>query len=151
MRQFVLSNLNSIDQAFNLLDEILESKVSVQKLPQAICNQGYPPSNIFTDIDNNYVINLAVAGWEQEEITIDYEDHYLIVSLLPKSEFQKEYINQQIKYIQKGIKKSESKIKILVPTKYDETKIVASYKNGILDIKLPVKEEAKPIKIKIDT
>lgn len=142
MRQF---NFSSFDQVFDLFDEILDSTDFVSRLPTVIVNQGYPPSNIFTNKDGRFVIELAVAGWKQEELSIDYEDHYLKVTLNPLDS------DNENRYIQKGIKRSKTDFKVLIPKKYDERSIDAQYSNGLLTISLSVKEEAKPVKVDIKT
>ena len=103
----------------------------------------YPPHNIIKYNDNEYVVELAVAGFSREELEITVEDCVLIMAGT-KGEFDNE-----VEYLHKGISAKPFKKTI----KLAETVIVkdAEFIDGILSIYLEnvIPEHKKPKKILI--
>lgn len=74
----LLSTLNEFDEVFGQ-----------KKTPS------YPPYNIVKFDNNNYQIQIAVAGFEKDDIEIKYENNYLTVSGTTKSDtVEVEYLHQ---------------------------------------------------------
>ena len=103
----------------------------------------YPPHNIIKYNDNEYVVELAVAGFCKEELEITVEDCVLIMTGT-KGEFDNE-----VEYLHKGISAKPFRKTI----KLAETVIVkdAEFIDGILSIYLQnvIPEHKKPKKILI--
>jgi molecular chaperone IbpA len=103
----------------------------------------YPPHNIIKYNDNEYVVELAVAGFSREELEITVEDCVLIMTGT-KGEFDNE-----IEYLHKGISAKSFRKTI----KLAETVIVkdAEFIDGILSVYLEniIPEHRKPKKILI--
>ena len=103
----------------------------------------YPPHNIIKYNDNEYVVELAVAGFSREELEITVEDCVLIM-IGTKGEFDNE-----IEYLHKGISAKPFRKTI----KLAETVIVkdAEFIDGILSVYLEniIPESKKPKKILI--
>ena len=69
------------DQLFNELDRTFSNSI----------NTGYPPYNIIKEDDDNYLIELAVAGFSMEELSITLNKNELIIEGLPTfKEFEEE-------------------------------------------------------------
>ena len=113
------------------------------ELQKASTHQGnnYPPHNIVKIDDDQYVVELAIAGFSMDEIDITVERDKLNIKGVQES--------QDRQYLYKGI--SEKKFNRTF--KLAEHVIVsdALLENGILKITLEMKipEELKPRKIKI--
>ena len=103
----------------------------------------YPPHNIIKYNDNEYVVELAVAGFSREELEITVEDCVLIM-IGTKGEFDNE-----IEYLHKGISAKSFRKTI----KLADTVIVkdAEFIDGILSVYLEniIPESKKPKKILI--
>lgn len=103
----------------------------------------YPPHNIIKYNDNEYVVELAVAGFSREELEITVEDCVLIM-IGTKGEFDNE-----IEYLHKGISAKSFRKTI----KLADTVIVkdAEFIDGILSVYLEniIPEHKKPKKILI--
>jgi HSP20 family molecular chaperone IbpA len=107
---------------------------------------GYPPVNYYAEEDGSLHFEFAVAGYKQDDIDLKFEDDHLIMKILKKEEGSKTR-----KYFVKRIKFSEAETKAYVPfSKYDVNKVQASFNDGILSVSIPVREDAKPVKIKIN-
>jgi len=104
----------------------------------------YPPYNIIKSGDNTYVIEVAVAGFEESELDVEVKDGELIVKGEKQSieEDGPEYLHQGIAY--------RNFLRTFALAENVEVK-GASVKNGVLAVTLEhiVPESAKPKKIAI--
>lgn len=116
------------------------------KIHNKLCNNSFPPSNILIDKDNNYVIELACAGYEEKDIEVSYEDKSIFVELQSNASAEK----TEGHWLQRGIRVGKSESRYYLPDKYDGSKIKASLKNGMLRLVVPIKEDKAPLKIKLN-
>ena len=120
------------DQLFDELDAVARH-----------ATDSYPPHSILKTSDTNYLIELAVAGFKDDELSITVEDRTLTV--------KGQHKDQGRQYIHKGIstKKFERKFRL---SEYVEV-AGADLQNGILAIQLEVvlPEEKRPKVININT
>jgi molecular chaperone IbpA len=104
----------------------------------------YPPHNIVKVSDNDYLIEIAVAGFTMNDLEIEQDERTLTV----KGEIDKEFSTEHT-YIHKGI--SQKKFKRVF--RLSEYVFVdgASLKDGILSVQLKFElpEEKRPRKIDI--
>lgn len=115
-------------------------------LPATLLSNHFPPCNYYADEDGTLHFDFAVAGYTQDEVDLKFEDDHLVLTLTPNGDESKKG-----KVFQKAIKKANSVTRALVPfTKYDVAKATASFKDGMLKVTIPVKEDAKPVSVKID-
>jgi len=119
----------------NMFDELLRTSQA---------NTNYPPYNIVKHGDDNFAIELAVAGFKDGEINIQVERNQLTV----KGE-QSVDLDNQVEYLHRGISaRSFSRTWTLA----DHVEVAgAKSENGILTISLErkVPEEQKPKTIAI--
>lgn len=106
-------------------------------------NGNYPPHNVVKLDDNHYVIELAVAGFKEDEIDVELKDNVLTV----KGEQTK--TDNVIEYLHKGI--STGNFVRTFPLAENVEVRAATVTNGILAIALEhvVPEEKKAKKIAI--
>lgn len=103
-----------------------------------------PPVDIFEKGDD-LVIRAEIPGVEKDEIEISVEENRLVLRGERKRE--NEFDEEGAYRLERsfgGFMRSFS-----LPRTVDSTRISAGYKNGVLEIKLPKAEEAKPRKIDI--
>lgn len=110
-------------------------------------NNFYPPHNIIKYSDTNYAIELAVAGFTEEDLEIECEKNILSIKCKTTSDDatkEKEYIHRGIS--QKKFTRSFTLAEHIVVSG-------AELKNGILKIELElvIPEDLKPRKIEIQT
>lgn len=116
----------------------------VCRLPSTLISNHFPPCDLSADENGTLHFEFAVAGYRKDEVSLKFEDDHLILELSPKKEEAK------VKVFQKAIKLSESKTSAYVPfSKYDTSKVEASLEDGLLKVSIPIKEEAKPLRIEI--
>jgi len=102
---------------------------------QEVHSKKYPKHNLFKKNDE-YFIELAIAGYSPSDIGITIDEHTLIIESDKIDESGKEYLDKGISF--KAFKRSFELSKDV-----DESKIEASFKNGILTITLPLLKEKK--------
>ena len=105
----------------------------------------YPPHNVYKDGDN-YVVEIALAGWEEEDISVIVENLELTI----KGEKQdSDRTARHMAY--KGISTKNFSKKFVLAPHYVVTD--ATFKNGLLTIEVKhlLPEELKPREIKIST
>jgi molecular chaperone IbpA len=136
------------DQLFNELDRTFANSV----------NTGYPPYNIVKIDEDNYQIELAVAGFRMEELSIVLDKNELIIEGDPTfKEFSDEahvewkQTEEPKHFLHKGIA-NRSFIRTFKIAEHVEVK-GATLDLGILNIQLQrnVPEELQPKKIAITT
>lgn len=128
-------------QAFIGFDRIFEQLENVH----AHAKDTYPPHNVVRESEFNYLLELAVAGFTENDISIEVKDHILTVTA------QREQRRDQEKYLHKGISARKFK-KSFRLSEYTEVR-GADMKDGILAIELEVvlPEEKRPQTITINS
>ena len=99
-----------------------------------------PAVNVKEDKDS-YIIEVAAPGMAKEDFKVDYENGRLTIS----SERKNESKEKDGKYSRREFSYQSFQRSFTVPENIvNGEKIAASYKEGILHISLPKREEVKP-------
>ena len=127
---FPRSSFVGFDHLFNELDHVARH-----------ANDSYPPHNILKIGESDYLIELAVAGFSKDELTIEVKDRTLSIS--------GDHVSKGREFIHRGI--STKKFKRTF--RLSEHVIVhgADIQDGILsvDLKYVIPEDQRPRKISI--
>lgn len=86
-----------------------------------------------------FMVDMAVPGLKKSDFHIDLDNQVLSIS----AEMKEESEQQEENYTRREFGYSSFKRSFTLPESVDDTKIDARYKDGILNIHLPKKEEAK--------
>ena len=107
-----------------------------------VSNINYPPYNIIKVDEENYIIELAVAGFKDDEIELTLKENKLTVSASIKEKTNSEYLH-------KGLSSREFYKDFILNADVVVTR--ADIKHGVLQIKLThiIPEELKARKIEI--
>ena len=107
---------------------------------------GFPPYNIRKDQEEQYTIEMAVAGFAEEDLDIEYADNVLTVSSKDSDPFKD---SKEPEYVHKGISARQFTKKFSLAD--DVIVNDASMKNGMLKISMEkvVPEGKKKRSIKI--
>ena len=97
-----------------------------------------PKANISEDADK-FEVQLAVPGIEKDKIQIDLDKKTLTISAEAKNEEKVKENN----LLRSEFNYTSFKRSFKLPNTIDEAKIEAAYENGILNVTLPKREEAK--------
>ncbi|MGB3592305.1 MAG: Hsp20/alpha crystallin family protein [Nonlabens sp.] len=97
------------------------------------------PVNV-SESETGFHLEMNVAGFNKEEIEIEVDKDLLTISSVVES--NDEETTEQ--FTRKEFKKESFKRSFNIPETVNQEQIDADYKNGILSIVLPKKEEALP-------
>lgn len=92
---------------------------------------------------DNYIIYVEVPGMSKEDIKINVTENSLTIS----GEKKREEDDENLHYSERSFGKFERSFTL--SSQIDVNNIKADYKNGVLNIVLPKKEETKPREIAI--
>ena len=98
------------------------------------------------DSKDNLVVKADLPGLSKDDIQVAIQENILTISGEKKQELnvsENEYLRTERFY-------GSFHRAITLPTEVDRTKVQANFKDGVLELILPKKEEAKPQQIKID-
>jgi HSP20 family molecular chaperone IbpA len=113
-------------------------------------NYSYPPMNVLMTEDRTLVFEFALAGFDEKDISLSFQGDYMVFSAKMQTaaeqsgdspvKFQSE---ENVRYFKRRLKmKDIEKQKYFVPLdKYAQEKVKAVYKNGILRVSIPPKDE----------
>ncbi len=110
----------------------------------------FPPANIYMLNDKTMVLEFAFAGYRDEDISLEFQGDYMVLSArAPNPDVDAEeviFFNRRLKY------KSIDDQKYFVPEdKFDRDNAKAVFKNGILRVSVPAREEVQnPAGVKIE-
>jgi molecular chaperone IbpA len=122
------------------VDRLFDRIISNIEAPQT----NYPPYNIVQVDDDTYVIEIAVAGFDEEEIEITQEQNTLIIT-----GNQPELDDSETKFLHKGIAARNFRREFTLADHVEVTN--ASLEKGILvvGLKREIPEAMKPKRIAI--
>ena len=104
-----------------------------------------PPVDIYDSGSHELIIKAELPDMSKEDIDITVENNMLTLRGEKKMDSaMKEECCHRIERTYGAFSRSFS-----LPATVDTTKVSADYKNGVLTIKLPVREEAKPKQIQV--
>jgi HSP20 family protein len=119
----------------------------VYRRPQEDLNRGawVPVVDVYTNGQHELVLKAELPDMKEEEIEVTVEDN--TITLSGEKKLDTEVTEEQFHRIERSYG-SFARTFALPPT-VDPTKVSAQYKAGVLTVRLPLREEAKPNKIKV--
>ncbi len=106
---------------------------------------GSPPIDVY-DSDNEVLVKADMPGLTKEEIDVSIHDNILTIKGEKKREND---VHKEGYYKSERFYGSFSR-SIQLPAEVKHDKVNANYENGVLELKLPKREEAKTKRINID-
>lgn len=103
-----------------------------------------PPVDV-AETQDRIVVRAEVPGIKQEDIAIEFENGLLTIRGDRKLEKNEGVTWHRVERIYGNFSRS-----FTLPRSVDPEKIAASYREGILEVEVPKREEAKPKHIKIE-
>lgn len=160
--KFPFMDLNKfLDEVFGQVDsftEKLQSEMEKTFHTQGPWTEGldfypayaYPPMNVYLTPEKDMVIEMALAGFQQDDLELQFVGDYLLFSARPQTVEESE----GLRYLKRRLKlKPVEQQKYYIPAdKFDQTKVTAAFKNGLLKIVIPSRTVVTPkegIKVEI--
>jgi HSP20 family protein len=105
-----------------------------------------PPVDIYQNGDHEVVIKAELPDMTREDIDITVDSGTLTVR--GEKKLSSEVKDEQFHRIERRYGTFSRSFSL--PQTVDTGKVAAEYKNGVLTVRLPLREEAKPRQIKVD-
>jgi HSP20 family protein len=105
-----------------------------------------PPVDIYQSGDHELVLKAELPDMAREDIDITVEN--FVLTIKGDKKFASDVKEEQFHHVERrygAFTRSFS-----VPQTVDAVRVSAEYKNGVLTVRLPLREEAKPRQIKVD-
>jgi HSP20 family protein len=105
-----------------------------------------PPVDVFQTGEHELVLKAELPDMSREDIDVSVENFVLTIKGEKKlaTDVKEEHYHH-IERRHGAFSRSFS-----LPRTVDSSKVAADYKNGVLTVRLPLREEAKPRQIKVD-
>ena len=129
---------NDMDKFFN---QFFSRTLNQDDYPQIDWN----PRVDIMEKENEYLVRAELPGLTKDDVKITLQDNVLTVKGEKNEEVKEE--NKNFHLCERNYGKFMRSFRI--PTPVEKNKIDASFKDGILNIRLPKSEEAKPQEIEI--
>jgi HSP20 family protein len=112
----------------------------------AAANTWEPPVDIYQSGDHELVLTAELPDMSRENIDITVENFVLTVK--GEKKFAGDVKEEQFHHIERHYGTFTRSFSL--PQTVDAGKVSADYKNGVLTVRLPLREEARPRQIKVD-
>jgi HSP20 family protein len=105
-----------------------------------------PPVDIYQNGDHEVVLKAELPDMTREDIDITVDNGTLTIR--GEKKFSSEVKEESFRRIERRYGTFSRSFSL--PQTVDTAKVGAEYKNGVLTVRLPLREEAKPRQIKVD-
>lgn len=105
-----------------------------------------PPVDIFQTGEHELVLKAEIPDMNREDIDVNIDNFVLTIKGEKKA--SNDVKDEQYHHVERRYGSFTRSFSL--PQTVDPNKVAAEYKNGVLTVKLPLREEAKPRSIKVD-
>ncbi len=95
--------------------------------------------------EKELILSLAIPGVSKEEVKVVVQDDVLTIS--GERKFNKEEKTE--KFVRREFHEGSFSRSFTLPNTVDAANVKADYKNGILEVRIPKREEAKPREVEV--
>ena len=143
LRALDIPSINRFSVGFDsIIDELMRASAHQP-------NSNYPPYNLIKHTDDKFTIELAVAGFDEQDIKITVEKNVLLIKGEQRQNIDE--LDKEVEFLHRGIS-ARNFIRSFKLADYVEV-VDATAANGILKVELErqVPEAAKPKTIAINS
>lgn len=112
----------------------------------ATANAWMPAVDIYQNGDHEVVLKAELPGMAREDIDLNIENFVLTVK--GEKKLAGDVKDEQFHHVERRFGTFSRSFSL--PQTVDTGKVAADYKDGILTVRIPLREEAKPRTIKVD-
>jgi HSP20 family protein len=105
-----------------------------------------PPVDIFQTGDHELVLKAELPDMSREDIDITVEN--FVLTIKGEKKLANDVKEEQYRHLERRYGAFSRSFSL--PQTVDASRVAAEYKNGVLTVRLPLREEAKPRTIKVD-
>ena len=108
--------------------------------------RSWAPAVDLYETKDDLVLTMEVPGVRDKDVTVSITGDLL--SIKGERRFEHDVKEQQLLHVERAYGKFERLVQLPIPVQADKVK--ASYRDGVLEVRLPKTEEIKPKEIKVD-
>ncbi|NEV93122.1 Hsp20/alpha crystallin family protein [Psychroflexus sp. YR1-1] len=127
-----------VNQDVSLFDRLFNNDMFNRDYSET--NTTLPSVNI-KENEDKFGVEVAVPGFDKKDFKIELNNNELTISSEKKEEHEKE---EGERYTRREFSYQSFRRSFTLPNTVDGDKISAQYKNGVLYVDIPKREEAKP-------
>ena len=105
-----------------------------------------PPVDIFQNGEHELVLKAEMPDMNREDIDITVEN--FVLTIKGEKKFASDVKEEQYHHVERRYGTFSRSFSL--PQTVDAGKVAAEYKNGVLTVRLPLREEARPRQIKVE-
>jgi HSP20 family protein len=105
-----------------------------------------PPVDIFQTGDHEIVLNAELPDMAREDIDINVENFVLTIKGEKKA--SNDVKTEQYRHVERRYGSFSRSFSL--PQTVDPSRVSAEYKNGVLAVRLPLREDARPRSVKVE-
>ena len=109
-------------------------------------NGWVPPVDIYQTGEHELVLKAELPDMTREDIDINIEN--FVLTIKGEKKLATDVKEEQFHHVERRYGSFTRSFSL--PTTVDPSRVTAEYKNGVLTVRLPLREEAKPRSIKVD-
>ena len=109
-------------------------------------NSWMPPVDIFQTGEHELVLKAELPDMSKDDIDINIEN--FVLTIKGEKKVSNEVKEEQYHHVERRYGTFSRSFSL--PTTVDPNRVSAEYKHGVLTVRLPLREEAKPRQIKVD-
>ncbi len=105
-----------------------------------------PPVDVFQNGDHEIVLNAELPDMAREDIDINIENFVLTIKGEKKA--SNDVKTEQYRHVERRYGSFSRSFSL--PQTVDPSRVSAEYKNGVLAVRLPLREDARPRSVKVE-
>jgi HSP20 family protein len=105
-----------------------------------------PPVDVYQTGEHELVLKAELPDMTREDIDVTVEN--FVLTIKGEKKLTTDVKEEQFHHIERRYGSFSRSFSL--PRTVDSSKVAAEYKNGVLTVRLPLREEAKPRQIKVD-
>ena len=105
-----------------------------------------PPVDVYETVDHGFVLSAELPDMNREEIDVKVEDNRLTLS--GTRTLRADVAKEQYRRVERSYGRFSRSFTL--PNTVDASKVSAEYKGGVLTIKMPFREDARPRTINVE-
>lgn len=112
----------------------------------ATSNAWMPPVDIYQTGDHEVVLKAELPDMSREDIDVNIEN--FVLTIKGEKKVSPDFKEEQLHHAERRYGVFSRSFSL--PQTVDTSKVGAEYKNGVLTVRIPLREEARPRSIKVD-
>ena len=112
----------------------------------SLIDGAFAPAIDVVEEKDNFLVKADLPGLSKDDVSVAIQDNFLTIRGERKHEVEKKDSN----YYHRERVHGQFVRTVELPTRVDASKVLATFKDGVLHVTLPKSEEAKPKEIKVN-